>query len=849
MRAACQERASGALGSSPGARHAGRGTKQLEQSASVNTLRRITQIATFLVFLALLIHAAALVGSAVAPPDVVLRLSPLAAGATMLGAGAWIARYIPALALLALAVAFGRFFCGWLCPLGSTLDACDHVLTRARKGRKPAFYDGRRLKYYILAFILVGAPLGISAAGWLDPLSIATRSYALVVAPYVGWLSGSLGATLNDLPAGPLGAWWRSGSHTLLADSAVPTYHQHALFAALLLVLLGLGIWYRRYWCRNLCPLGAMLGAVGLKPLLRRSVSEECISCRKCERLCPMGCITNDGRGTLAGECILCLRCQDACPVDAIRFARRQPREQDVPVDLTKRGFLASLGATAAALPFLRINPPRHGAKGRLTVLRPPGARPEDEFLARCVRCGQCMRVCPTRALQPAALEAGLEGLWAPRLVPRMGYCVYNCTACGQACPSQAIEKLTFEQKRTRALGKAKFDTSRCIPWRGHARYQEGLSDWTDCNCGTCEEACPVPGKAIHYNRFVGKAGGKEVIIDRPYVVEDLCIGCGFCENVCPVPGDAAIRVEGPAGIARVEEDAAPPPPGGVDPNLVLAPTLDGWTREGDVHAYVGGTALYDYINGAGEPYLTYAFVQLATAKYAQGRMEVNADLWYFASPEEAFGAYSRDCSASARAPEQLGNAAGSGEGEVWVWNGANYLHLVSLGQQPAARNDLLALARAMLARMPEGEAKLPAVVAALPPAGREPTSPWFFHHELTTPDVLPPALTGPKGLALSAGIRAAFARYAEGGKHSHWALVVEYPAPADAEAALARCAQLHAAAKAVDKVEETAILELAPGALAAFVQAGKRLGVVLQARDPEAAKKAVAGLRQSLPH
>ena len=815
------------------------------------TLRRITQAVAFLLFLALLAQAAALArgpAALFAPPDAVLRLSPLAALSAMLGSRDFILRYIPALGLLLLAALFGRFFCGWLCPLGCTLDAADHLLTGARKGRKPAFYDGRRLKYYLLAFILVGAALGVSAAGWLDPLSIATRSFGLVVLPYLAWLSGGLSTTLRDLPAGHLGDWWTRGSQWLFADAAVPVYHQHVVFLGILVGLVGLGVWYRRYWCRNLCPLGALLGLVAQKHLLRRSVSEDCISCRKCERVCPMGCITDEGKGTQNGECILCLKCQEACPTDAIRFARRQPREQDVAVDLSKRGFLATMGATAIALPVLGINAARHRTKERLTALRPPGARPEDEFLARCVRCGECMRVCPTRALQPCAFETGLEGLWTPRLVPRMGYCVYTCTQCGQVCPSQAIQTLALTVKQTRALGKAKFDLSRCIPWRGYARFQEGLSEWKDSNCGTCEEACPVPTKAIRYNRFVGKVNGKEIVLDRPYVVEDLCVGCGFCENVCPVPGDAAVRVEGPAGVAVVAgEAAAATAAAGLDPNAVFQAKLEGLALDGAPRVYAGPKGLFEYIDGAGEPYLTYAFVQVAAAKYVQGEVEIHADLWYFKTPEEAFGAYSRDCSAAATAAEKLGNAAGIGDGEAWVWNGANYLHLTSLGNKAAPPEQMLGMAKAVLARMPEGDPKLPAVVAALPTASRVPASVHFFHHSLAAPDSLPSDLVGPKGLAIGPAAPAAFARYAQQGKARYNIVAVDYDSEGTAEAALARCLALHSGKPVLAREGELAYFDAGSGAASAFLRRGRRVGGVVRAKDIDAAKQAVGGLSRSL--
>ncbi|NQT50722.1 4Fe-4S dicluster domain-containing protein, partial [bacterium] len=532
------------------------------------------------------------------------------------------------------------------------------------------------------------------------------------------------------------------------------------------------------------------------------------------------------------------------CPTHAIHFIRPQPQGQDAPVDLTKRGFMVTLGATAAALPLLRLNTVRSRQKNRMTILRPPGARPEDEFLARCVRCGECMRVCPTRALQPAALEAGLEGLWAPQLVPRIGYCVYNCNLCGQVCPSQAIQKLTLDEKHARAMGKAKFSRSRCIPWRGHARFREGLGEWKDCNCGTCEEACPVPGKAIHYHRFVGKVGDEEVIIDRPYVVEDLCIGCGFCENVCPVAGDAAVRVEGPAGTAVLDKEA---------PESVAVQlddwSIEGWKLTGKPKAYVGGKQLYEYINGAGEPYLPYGFVQVTVAHYQRGEEKLKVDLWQFKTSEGAFGAYSRDAS-NAATHKVLGPLpfASAGEGETWLCTGTHYLHVTDPDYQLPS-DDLLEATRAIHSRIPKAASSLPAVVAALPKKSQVGVSIHYFHHPLTVPEhaATPGKLLGTKGLATTVETPAAFALYGTLDKPTHGALIVDYATEADAATARDRATQVLASMGATIRTVGALTIAEREGNANVLVHKGTRLGAILRAKDTAAAvaagRELLAGL------
>jgi ferredoxin len=123
-------------------------------------------------------------------------------------------------------------------------------------------------------------------------------------------------------------------------------------------------------------------------------------------------------------------------------------------------------------------------------LIRPPGARPEHQFLDLCVRCGECMKVCTTNALQPVMFEAGMAGMFSPRLMPRTGYCEYNCTLCGQVCPTGAIPLLPVAEKQKQVMGLAVFDKKLCLP------YAKGES------CMTCEEHCP-------------------------FTVLEACIGCG----------------------------------------------------------------------------------------------------------------------------------------------------------------------------------------------------------------------------------------------------------------------------------------------------------------------------------
>ena len=257
--------------------------------------------------------------------------------------------------------------------------------------------------------------------------------------------------------------------------------------------------------------------------LVRREVvASACTGCDACARLCPTGTIQLGKNGASdPSECTMCLECLRACPRGGETFKPVLKPAKLQPYDPSRRQVLASIGAAAVGVGVLRSETAARRDDAHL--IRPPGAR-ENDLSAKCIRCGECMRACPTGALQPALFEAGLEGVWTPVLLPRIGYCDYSCNACGQVCPVAAIPPQTLDDKRLTVIGKAYINTNRCIAWADHR------------DCIVCEEMCPLPEKAI---TLVESADSP---VKLPVVNRERCIGCGICEYKCPL-NQAAIQV------------------------------------------------------------------------------------------------------------------------------------------------------------------------------------------------------------------------------------------------------------------------------------------------------------------
>ncbi|HHT9110188.1 MAG TPA: DUF6599 family protein [Candidatus Brocadiaceae bacterium] len=695
-------------------------------------LRKTVQFLSFSIFLYLLLFLDPLTERDLSA-NVFLRMSPLSAIGVMMAAKTFIVKYWPAFVVLLLSIPFGRFFCGWVCPLGTTIDLSDHLFTPIRKKSQKNIYDGRRVKYYLLAFLLISLLFTRQCVGWFDPISIATSAYSISIHPYVVHLVNGIFGSLGTIPViGYFFSFIQILAQYVLFAYHAPFFRAHGILLVIFIGLISFGVVYRRYWCRNVCPMGALFALISDWALFKRTVSSSCTSCGLCVENCGMGAITSDGHGTRDGECVLCMSCQSVCPENSITFGMRQPAGQRHAIDLSKRAFLFT-GLTSAALaPLLKLNYTKFMNKGKTSIIRPPGSLDEEEFIARCIRCGECMKVCKTNGLHPVLLEGGIESMWTPKLIPRIGYCDYGCVLCTRVCPSGAIKRLELDKKRQVALGKARIDHNRCIPWAGYARLPELEKEWQDFNCGVCEEVCPVPTKAIHFNTYVD-AHQRE--IRRPFVREEVCIGCGFCEKVCPVLGTAAIVVEGIQPQTTIKQELLPvqKKTQGYSVNNFLPKTLGVWKRVSDPVPYEGKERLYEYIDGGAEPYLSYSFIRVTTTEYQkEPDKKLLVDIWEFAYSDDAFGVFSKD---RAGTDIKVGNGSALFNNYLCVWNDM-YVIKVEPREGDVSPDEVTFAGRAIVNVMPYKKMVLPSPMAYLPQQYLVKGSEKFFHKKIVLDNI-----------------------------------------------------------------------------------------------------------------
>ena len=459
------------------------------------------------------------------PADIYLRLDPLLGLSAVAAGRAWVARAAWGLVLIAATLLFGRFFCGYVCPLGAILDFLDPLLFRRVK-RRTLESDAtlRKVKHVVLILFIAAAVAGSSLVYLLDPIALLTRTYTFTVLPPCVGLANLLLDALR--PVAEAMGWVSLAT----LSYAQPVFYMSLITLLIFAGIIALGRLAPRFWCRYLCPLGALLSLFSPLGRLRRQVGPECPACGACRDACPMGAAVDEGSTRLA-ECIQCRTCVAACPEDIVTFPpslRLLPAGDTSRPDLSRRGFLYSV-AGGVGLGFVVRQTPFTPLQNKQQLIRPPGALPEGEFLTTCIRCGECMKSCLTNTLQPSLWEGGLAGLWTPRLDLRLAACEQECNVCGKVCPTQAIRSLGLEEKTHAKLGTAVLKKEMCLVWA-----QDKL-------CLICDEICPYD--AIVFRTMDGYR--------RPFVVASRCNGCGYCEQRCPVEGESAIVVV-PIGQIRL---------------------------------------------------------------------------------------------------------------------------------------------------------------------------------------------------------------------------------------------------------------------------------------------------------
>ena len=495
--------------------------------------RRTMQIASLALFLFLLW---AVVSSAFLslPLDLFLRMDPFLWLGTALSTRNLSVTFVPALVVLLLTFLMGRVFCGYLCPMGTTLDGADRLFKANQKGRRGPWL--RAIKYVLLAFVVGAAFLGISYVFLASPLSLITRFYGLLLQPVLALITNNGVHLLRFLGE-------RFGLELFpFTQIATPKFATQFFILFFFVLLFAATILSPRFWCRYICPAGAILALAAGKPWIRRHVTDACTACGACVKSCPMKAIEEEAESqTRHRECIVCRTCEKVCPVAAVSFrtSRRSKTVLHEPLHYGRRQFLlAGTAGAGTALVGLTGLPTLYekAAVGQVLdpdLLRPPAALPEKQFLAQCVRCGECMAACPTNTLQPIWLKAGLSGLFSPALTPRRGYCHPECHLCADLCPTGAILLLSQEDRIWAKTGTAVISRQTCLAWE----YQK--------SCMVCDEVCPY--KAVDFGLEKG------ISVPVPRVNESRCSGCGYCEYYCPVQNRAAITVS-PMGALRLKD-------------------------------------------------------------------------------------------------------------------------------------------------------------------------------------------------------------------------------------------------------------------------------------------------------
>lgn len=353
------------------------------------------------------------------------------------------------LALCALTFLFGRFYCSLLCPFGILQEFAALIFRR-----KNTPHNNLPFKYLIAA-LTFGALIGGSAMviRYIEPYTV---------------LGSAVSLTLFGL-----------------------------IFTAAVLALV---FFKNRYFCTNICPVGAVLGLISKISLNKIYIDKDaCVSCGMCAKNCPAGCIDHKEKEVDNVTCVKCLKCMAQCPKNAIKYGIKPKKE--VKFNPERRDFIWTASALVLFGAAIKagIEMSDKLVKKVRDIILPPGAVDGNRMAHKCLNCNLCINNCPNKILQKADENFGAVHIDYSK---GEGFCKYDCNECSKVCPSGAIRKISLEEKQKTRIAMAIIKSETCD------------------KCGLCAQNCPTGAITISPQGFAVVNGLK-------------CIGCGKCKTFC----------------------------------------------------------------------------------------------------------------------------------------------------------------------------------------------------------------------------------------------------------------------------------------------------------------------------
>ncbi len=450
------------------------------------------------------------------PPRIISALLAFQMGPSVLSViGARSIALFGLLFVIGTTLLMGRVYCSHLCPLGTLQDIFIWTAKKKYTHRRYPFSKPAYLIHYALTAIIVGCAIGGSMVllNLFEPFSNFGRISTDLARPLVILLNNAIASVLS-----------RNQVYLFyvvpLDGLAIPVIIASAVFLGGLYLL---SFKYGRFFCNTMCPVGGILGLFSRVSFLHITINhKECIDCGLCERVCRARCIDAKDRKIDFAACVGCFDCIASCPNEGMTYSVRWNKTtHPEPLNAGRRKVM--LGAGAGMMLLLKAPPPiSEMSVGNRTPVVPPGAKSIERFTHHCTACHLCISSCPSHVLQPSFFEFGLAGIMQPRMDYSVNYCTYDCTLCGQVCPTGAIAQLSQAEKKLVQIGKAHFTKEDCIV------------ETKKTDCGACSEHCPT--KAVHMIPY-----GKLFL---PEVDNEYCVGCGACEHACPTKPRKAISVQ-----------------------------------------------------------------------------------------------------------------------------------------------------------------------------------------------------------------------------------------------------------------------------------------------------------------